>query len=179
MQKLGISRFTSRILIGWCVLLFAILLVLNLAHVSAANPIAFHALTLNGFLASLLMGLRIIVLFLVFSTLPKRWPVTLLAFLSLTMAIVAITQLVSVVLAGNLGVSLLYLVFVASFCGLLYTAIMTTSQTIMHNAWDEDHKYFISWFQSLMDNIRRYSLPLLGFLLVFSFALSMTYAVTF
>ncbi|GEO74958.1 hypothetical protein FD30_GL002155 [Levilactobacillus namurensis DSM 19117] len=180
MPKLYISRFTTRILTGWCVVLAIILLTLTLSHVVTPNTITLHPFTFNGFLAALLMGLRIIVLFLVFSTLPMRWPVTLLTFLSLTMGIVAISQFVSVLLQGQPLVILLYLVFILAFCGLLYIAIVLTSETIQHNDWGQNQKgYLINWGTSLLSSLRRFSLPLLVALVVYSVVLPLTNHVTF
>ncbi|MDT6981319.1 hypothetical protein [Levilactobacillus zymae] len=179
MAKLQISRFTTRILIGWCVFLFAILLTLGFSHLLEPHVITLHALTLDGFLASVLMGLRVIVLFLVFSTIPMRWPITLLSFISLTIAIVAVYQFITVVLTGNLLVILAYLVFVGAFLALLYTAILMTSEIINHNHWEQGGGYLKHWGLSLLANIRQFSLPLLLSLLIFSIALPLTNSVTF
>ena len=182
-KYLHISRFTTRLLLLWCLFLAATLIVLAATHQLGANVIAFHALTLDGFLASLLMGLRVIVLFLVFSTLPMRWPVTLLTFLSLTIAMVALSQVISVILQGHLLVSLAYVLFVGAFCAFLFTAIYLVSETINGNTWgdaDQQSKsYLLCWLKSLLATLRRLSLPLLVSLLLFSVLLPLTNHVTF
>jgi len=182
MPKLRISRFTTRILLGWTILLIVALLTLTFAHVVVPNQVTFHALTLNSFFASLLMGLRIMVLFLVFSTLPMLWPVTLLSFLCLTIGSVALAQLVGVFMQGSFVLSLVYLVFVVTFCGFLYTAVLLTNETIMGNGWGEpgnEKGYLINWLTSLLNTLRRVSLPILVLLLVSSVTLALTNTVNF
>lgn len=179
MAKLHISRFTTRILMGWCVFLFVILLALGFSHMITPHVISLHALTLDSWLASVLMGLRVIVLFLVFSTIPMRWPITLLSFISLTIAVVAIYQFITVLMTGNFLVMLAYLVFVGAFLALLYTAILMASDIIEHNHWEKGGGYFKNWGLSLLSNVRQYSLPLLISLVVFSVALPLTNSVTF
>jgi hypothetical protein len=61
MDRLHISRFTTRVLTVWSLLLALTLITLTVTHIVTPNPISFHALSLDGFLASLLMGLRVIV----------------------------------------------------------------------------------------------------------------------
>ncbi|QMU08262.1 hypothetical protein [Levilactobacillus suantsaii] len=179
MEKLHLSRFTTRILLGWCLLLAVILVVLGSLHAMQPHLITLHALTLDGFLASALMGLRLVVLFLVFSTIPMRWPVTLLSFLSLTIGIVALYQLIPVMFRGPALLALVYLAFVASMLGLLFTAILTTSETITRNDWAKGDSYFKHWGLALLSSIRDYSLPLLVSLIVFSLSLALTNSVTF
>ncbi|GEO69719.1 hypothetical protein [Levilactobacillus acidifarinae] len=179
MAKLRISRFTTKVLMGWCVLLFVVLLALGFSHLVEPHAITLHALTLNGFLASILMGLRVIVLFLVFSTIPMRWPITLLAFMTLTIGVVATYQFITVVLAGNFLVMFLYLIFVIAFLVLLYTAILMTSETIIHNDWEKGGSYLKHWGLALLNSIRQYSLPLLISLVISSLALTLTNSVTF
>jgi hypothetical protein len=112
-----------------------------------------------------------------------RWPVTLLTFLSLTIGIAALSQFIGVVMQGHALVSLSYLAFIAVFCAFLYTAVYLTSETIEGNAWGEpgntDQRYLVCWLKSLLTNLRRFSVPLLVTLLLFSVLLPLTNHVTF
>lgn len=179
MTRLHLSHLVTRLLSVWGIFLFIMLLILNFAHLIQPHPVTLHALTLDGFLASLLMGLRLVVLFLVFSTIPMRWPVTLLSFMSLTISVVAVGQFIVVLFTNSLLVSLAYLVFAASLVALVITTVFAAGETILHNPWQGGSGYFKRWGLSLLARLRQYSLPLLLSLLVFSLALPLTNSVTF